>query len=1754
MKRRLLAVALALCMTFSTAAFLPPDTFEDTGITASAEIIKSGDFEYQTLSDGTVELTEYTGTAQTLAVPETIDGKTVSRLMGWTFSGNTTLKRVTIGGSIKEIGAYSFYNCTALTSVTIKSGLETIGTSAFRGCSQLSSISLASSVKTIEEDAFVNTKWIQEQRKKGSAVVLGGFLIEATPTGDSFTVPSTVKVICSNAFYYSNVKSVTLPSGLLKIDSYAFYKCGSIESLTIPASVTQINTPVFYNCDSITAINVASGNKNFASSDGVLYDKNKTRLICCPVKKTTVTIPSTVTEIGLNAFDGCTVLKSAALPSGLKTIENYAFRNCAALASVNIPSGVTNIGSYAFAGCQSIKSAVIPKNVKQLGENTFSDCTSLSSVTIPEGVESIDYYCFYNCPALKTVTVPKSVTRVSPKAFGYIIDTQTKKAVVNTAFTMKCYKDSSAESYCMKNGLNYELIDSTQPEGLAQSNAVKIDASVFTPFSSDDFGFAVYGNDKNNGIYVLNQSKLWFIAVKDGKSSLTYDFSSLNSDKITSSYLCGSKLYAAGNHYDSTLKKTVYRIYIYDLDARKLLKQISLDVSVTAVAADSKGNIFAAGQPYIYMFDSSGKKLSEAQRKQKVYRFTGYDETNGNLYFESAFDYYSWGYHHDMNGLFSASVKDNQITVNDKYIDMFYQLGFYGHNNSSELLCGKYLAYANNSLKYIDSNSFDLSGDSAPLLFSTNRPISEDGENTFDVQSYGIRAVYSKSNDSFISYMNDNKISEFDLGGNEIAQMPSVTHVFSLNTVGDNIVAIERHDSKSYYLEVFPWKHATSISVTAPSSSLSVAGTMQLTAKTNGTLTESYTWTSSDSKIGTVSADGKVYGVSVGTATVTVSTSTGLKTTYKVTVTANSALASPDLETVTTGASSSNASMNDYTVWSQVNNSYIYEDSSKNIWRAEYIGSSIIAEKYSAGAKTLLSKYTVTPELSIFGGIYFSSDYNYVVTGKENPSYSDSSEVVRITRYTKDWKKKDHVSINGANTYVPFEAGSCRFAEADGKIYIHTCHKMYADSDGINHQANMTFVLDKSTMKITDSQYEVHNLTSGYVSHSFDQFVLADNGFIYRVDHAEGANMYMGSTPLSTRGITISKISTGDSLTAVDLAIPLKVSGGSGNYTGIALGGFEITKQSCIIAYTKDIGSNASSRDVYLSVVDKQLSTAKAVKLTDYSAATGVYASTPQLVRVSDYLVAVLWEEKSSAGKTAVKAILVDGDGNICSNIGTLDARLSDCQPIMCSDGCIRWYYTTSGAPKICAVQPFEINNFHIHQYTVTSTKQPTCTAAGSQTKKCSVCGKTVTETIKATGHKWAAPTYTWSSDNKTCTAARVCTNDKTHTETETVTAVYSVTKQPTCTAKGTGKYTAVFKNTAFVQQTKNTDIALKAHTFGAWTNSGFNSAKGVRLQSRTCSVCKTTETREINGAVTRLAGKGRYATAAEISKAAFTSANTVILADGMNYADALAGVPLAKKLGAPILLTGTNTLAPETLAEIKRLKATNVIIIGGEGAVSENVRKELESNGLTTRRIAGRTRFGTAAAIAGELGSAPTDVFFVYGLDYADALSVSPVAAAKNAPIIYLTTSGELNADTAAYLETIKGKVKNAYVIGGDGVITDDMMNKAAQALGLDKATRVAGKNRFLTCVQVNKAFASVLTSKSICIATGLDFPDALAGGVYAAKNSAGLFLINGKTNPPTFADEQKSYFKALDPNSITIFGGTGVVPDAHVDALAKR
>lgn len=291
-----------------------------------------------------------------------------------------------------------------------------------------------------------------------------------------------------------------------------------------------------------------------------------------------------------------------------------------------------------------------------------------------------------------------------------------------------------------------------------------------------------------------------------------------------------------------------------------------------------------------------------------------------------------------------------------------------------------------------------------------------------------------------------------------------------------------------------------------------------------------------------------------------------------------------------------------------------------------------------------------------------------------------------------------------------------------------------------------------------------------------------------------------------------------------------------------------------------------------------------------------------------------------------------------------------------------------------------------------------------------------------------------------------------------------------------------------------------------------------------------------------RYAGKNRFETAVEISKAQFEKADTIILANGTTFPDALAGVPLAYAKNAPILLTQKDKIPEVTKGETLRLGAKNIILLGGDGAISENVEKELKGVFQNVTRVEGDNRYGTATAIANQLNKAPKELFFVYAGDFADALSVSTVAAVKQAPIIYLRTDGELDKDTKAYLDSVKGKITNAYVIGGTGVISDDMMNKAAAQLGLtagESVVRIEGSNRYETCNAVNNKFASTLTGSGICVAKGLDFPDALAGGVCAARNKAPLVLAD-----KSLRDSQKTYLQDKKPDVITIFGGVGAVP----------
>ena len=126
-----------------------------------------------------------------------------------------------------------------------------------------------------------------------------------------------------------------------------------------------------------------------------------------------------------------------------------------------------------------------------------------------------------------------------------------------------------------------------------------------------------------------------------------------------------------------------------------------------------------------------------------------------------------------------------------------------------------------------------------------------------------------------------------------------------------------------------------------------------------------------------------------------------------------------------------------------------------------------------------------------------------MLTGQSNPNEDDNVEVFRITKYDKNWNRISSCGLFGANTYIPFDAGSARMTTVGDYLFIRTSHEMYKSSDGYHHQANVTIQVKMSTKEVTDSYTGVMNVNYGYVSHSFNQFICAEGNNIVAVDHGD---------------------------------------------------------------------------------------------------------------------------------------------------------------------------------------------------------------------------------------------------------------------------------------------------------------------------------------------------------------------------------------------------------------------------------------------------------------------------------------------------------------------------------------------------------------------------------------------------------------------------------------------------------------------------
>lgn len=415
---------------------------------AKAEVHVSGFWKYLANPETkTAELLGYTGWDTELTIPSKIDGYKVDRLNG-TFMGNTVIVSVNIPDSIVDINSFTFNNCTKLSSVSIGKGVTELG-SVFKGCTNLKTVKLGLNIKKIS-GSFNNCTSLE-----------------------TVTIPASVEIIDEPFNNCSSLKSVKFAdnSKLKSISSSMFRNCKALESVTLPDTVTELGMLAFENCEKLATVNLSKNLKT----------------------------------VGPSCFRNCISLTNLELPNGLETIGGEAFYRCSSLESIDIPDTVTSLGDQStFEDCRNLVSVKISGSVEYLPERVFSNCSSLKKVTLMDGLLAIRKGVFFNCTSLKELVIPNTVVTIASdtgrfRGITFYEVTDVKLTIPNSVteignqmftnysyfgkdknpmnVTIYGYKDSVAENYAKKYGLNFielEAIPATKIEISAAKNTIGV--------------------------------------------------------------------------------------------------------------------------------------------------------------------------------------------------------------------------------------------------------------------------------------------------------------------------------------------------------------------------------------------------------------------------------------------------------------------------------------------------------------------------------------------------------------------------------------------------------------------------------------------------------------------------------------------------------------------------------------------------------------------------------------------------------------------------------------------------------------------------------------------------------------------------------------------------------------------------------------------------------------------------------------------------------------------------------------------------------------------------------------------------------------------------------------------------------------------------------------------------------------------------------------------------------------------------------
>ena len=401
-------------------------------------------------------------------------------------------EKVIVDECTKTIDYSAFADCNNLYEIEIPQGVVNIGEKAFARLDNLKNIDIPDSVTNITTLAFYRCNGLVSVQVPGSVTAIkNGTFRECNNLKKVILNEGVAKIEGSAFVFCSSLEQIKLPQSLMSIGSGAFDNCTSLISVELPDNAI-ISSDTFRGCKNLSKIVLSDTNNNYIVKNGILYNKNMTRILCYPagIKDTEFFVPDTVKTIGDFAFYGTKALESINIPDSVTNIGTDAFGECSGLKEVVIPDSVTSMGEAVFYKCTSLEKVKLSVNITSPNPAVFQYCSSLKEVVLPESMKFISFfmfsYCkeitnivlpdtltsvlgsaFQNCDNLKNITVPKNVTTIQDYALGYYYDEQSATYKKYDDFTISGYAGSKAQEYAEANEIRFiELNEKETTDGI----------------------------------------------------------------------------------------------------------------------------------------------------------------------------------------------------------------------------------------------------------------------------------------------------------------------------------------------------------------------------------------------------------------------------------------------------------------------------------------------------------------------------------------------------------------------------------------------------------------------------------------------------------------------------------------------------------------------------------------------------------------------------------------------------------------------------------------------------------------------------------------------------------------------------------------------------------------------------------------------------------------------------------------------------------------------------------------------------------------------------------------------------------------------------------------------------------------------------------------------------------------------------------------------------------------------------------------